>query len=39
MIVLTGKMKEISQLLKDAIDAGLGNRPAVEALKIYLARN
>ena len=39
MIILVGKMDNISKLLKRAIKAGYGNLPVVYGLKLFLEKN
>jgi len=38
-MIISGKMNDIMRLLREAIEAGYGNLPAVYALKFYLERN
>ena len=38
-IVMLGKVDNIFELLKKAVDSGFGNLPAAWALKLYLKRN
>jgi len=38
-MIISGKMNDIMRLLREAIEAGYGNLPAVFSIKLYLERN